>query len=701
MVGKYTLKQQESELRTHKMVPEDLERTYGNSLVVTDRSILEKESESIQRMPRQVKRRLDLEYPPRYYEYPAESLERETQERLYRTRYSELGKVSENIPVHFNRWGIIEVDIDVGQRPFALPEKFIRMNRTPRTFRNRNRYEEGYEGDTPYKQDRYESRIPQERWYDAKYDESNNVAGYYHLPPREYVDTRRHDFDDNNYYVIPKQEFEDRRKDICTSRLDDEKRGVYKHIGREYDMNLLPEYESGHFKSEFDLDKLENRRRREQLLKEQEEELRIKEKELELREKLIQDNEIMKRDKEKDDLYDLILKKKERELKLKCMELEKREKQIQMRESQLKGQMQGLAQAADTDAKADSAKNEQDNVVMERQNVNKKDEKHETANISIPTFKTESNERMERVTEGTLPNQITKSNLESSGIRNLETIEKDQGNKPKDITTAEKNTGLQDKQGFFPKFAVFSGEEPRPKNEATFEEWRYEVNCTRSDHIYPDQAIAQAIRRSLKGQAKKVLLPMGTSSTVQEIIERLEGVFGNVAAGESVMQEFYTATQKSDESVTAWGLRLEEIIQKAVDKGHVKQEETNNMLKNKFWRCLRSDRLKNATRIHYETLTSFEGLRRKVRAEEYEMKIASGVQHQPMKTEKKGDREERTVEDESVLEQLLTRITSLEKEVKQINRNRGNRFGRRNEKKDFKQTESDNEKQNTHPKSLN
>ena len=61
------------------------------------------------------------------------------------------------------------------------------------------------------------------------------------------------------------------------------------------------------------------------------------------------------------------------------------------------------------------------------------------------------------------------------------------------------------------------------------------------------------------------------------------------------------------------------------------------MLKNKFWRRLRSDRFKNATCIHYETLTSFEGLPRKVRAEEYEMKIASGV-HQPMKTAKKRDK---------------------------------------------------------------
>ena len=56
---------------------------------------------------------------------------------------------------------------------------------------------------------------------------------------------------------------------------------------------------------------------------------------------------------------------------------------------------------------------------------------------------------------------------------------------------------------------------------------------------------------------------------------RLEGVFGNVATGESNLQEFYTASQKEDESVTAWGLRIEEILQKAVIKGNVKDSDTN------------------------------------------------------------------------------------------------------------------------------
>ena len=35
-----------------------------------------------------------------------------------------------------------------------------------------------------------------------------------------------------------------------------------------------------------------------------------------------------------------------------------------------------------------------------------------------------------------------------------------------------------------PKITYFSGEEPKPKNEATYEEWRYEVECIKKDGIY-------------------------------------------------------------------------------------------------------------------------------------------------------------------------------------------------------------------------
>ena len=52
------------------------------------------------------------------------------------------------------------------------------------------------------------------------------------------------------------------------------------------------------------------------------------------------------------------------------------------------------------------------------------------------------------------------------------------------------------------------------------------------------------------------------------------------------------------------------------------------MLKKQFWTALRSERLKNATRVKYEFTEDFELLRRAVRAEEYDMNRISGMKQQ-------------------------------------------------------------------------
>ena len=44
-----------------------------------------------------------------------------------------------------------------------------------------------------------------------------------------------------------------------------------------------------------------------------------------------------------------------------------------------------------------------------------------------------------------------------------------------------------EKRFLFPKFTVCSGEDPKPKGEATYDEWKYEVNCTIKEGIYPEQ----------------------------------------------------------------------------------------------------------------------------------------------------------------------------------------------------------------------
>ncbi|KAH3706352.1 hypothetical protein DPMN_065738 [Dreissena polymorpha] len=45
------------------------------------------------------------------------------------------------------------------------------------------------------------------------------------------------------------------------------------------------------------------------------------------------------------------------------------------------------------------------------------------------------------------------------------------------------------------------------------------------------------------------------------------------------------------------------------------------MLKFRFWRGLKSEELRNATRVHFENNVTYEELRNKVREEEFEMKL--------------------------------------------------------------------------------
>ena len=243
-----------------------------------------------------------------------------------------------------------------------------------------------------------------------------------------------------------------------------------------------------------------------------------------------------------------------------------------------------------------------------------------------------------------------------------------------EIETQETNKGNEkhkvlDWQYSFPKFSLFSGEDPKPKSEASFEEWRYEVNCTRDSGDYSESMVAQAIRKSLRNPAKKVLLPLGTAASVDTMMDKLEGVFGNVAKGQLVLKEFYTAAQLETETVTAWGLRLEEILQKAIEKGYVKKEQRNNMLKEQFWTALMSEHLKNATRVKYEFIEDFELLRRAVRAEEYDMNQFSSLrQHQAGSFQHRRPTEEEKLTENSKLDQLIEGIQTLTKEVKAGNK---------------------------------
>ena len=224
-----------------------------------------------------------------------------------------------------------------------------------------------------------------------------------------------------------------------------------------------------------------------------------------------------------------------------------------------------------------------------------------------------------------------------------------------------------------PYVGPFSGTQPAPKHENTFEVWKFEVNSLLGMKCYSDVSIVQAIWKSLRGQARNVLFTLGYSAKAVDIVERLESIYGNVVSGEAVLQEFYTAHQEESESVTDWGLRLEQILQRAMEKGHVTHEGKEQKIRDKFWRSLYDQNLKNATKIYHESGMSFEKLQRKVREEECEMQESLARHQQPVQKDRKAKAQHNPqltdMDDQlQLLKSISENMTRMDRDIQQLKR---------------------------------
>lgn len=221
-----------------------------------------------------------------------------------------------------------------------------------------------------------------------------------------------------------------------------------------------------------------------------------------------------------------------------------------------------------------------------------------------------------------------------------------------------------------PKISNFSGQEL--KGDVSYNVWKYEIRCLMRDSRYSEADILQAVRQSLKGTAREMLIPLGERATGEQILKKLDGLFGNVVSDEVTLQKYYTETQQEGESVTAYACRLETQLQTAIDSGYVVPGSKDAMLRSKFWTSL-SERLKTQTRHKYENIKSFDVLVREVRAVEMELgdfdkvKSKKVAQHQPVHIDGNDQKMNLLM---SQLETLTEKMKSLETKMDKIGSNK-------------------------------
>ena len=175
-----------------------------------------------------------------------------------------------------------------------------------------------------------------------------------------------------------------------------------------------------------------------------------------------------------------------------------------------------------------------------------------------------------------------------------------------------------------PRLPVFSGSKPG-KGEVTYRQWRYGVTSLYVDKTWPQSAILEAVRRSLRGMAADTLISLGMNITVKEVVVKLDSIFGTVDTPEQLIEKFYIARQEDKESVSEWGCRLTGLASKARQAGVITPLGLEDMMRCKFFSGLTSHDIKNSIRHRFDAGASYDVLLRAARQIEEELLQESRV----------------------------------------------------------------------------
>ena len=232
---------------------------------------------------------------------------------------------------------------------------------------------------------------------------------------------------------------------------------------------------------------------------------------------------------------------------------------------------------------------------------------------------------------------------------------------PKTPNTSSVPTCMTSSQYNVPKLPTFSGADETKQGEVKYEVWNFEVKCIQNSGQYPEHILLQSVRNSLKGLARSMLVSIGENASLQDILAKLDGFFGNVASGETLMQSFYNDFQKDGESLVVYASRLEDTLSKAIKWGHIDIVAKDAMLRSKFWTGLCNVQLKQSTRHLFDSIKNFESLLREIRKVQQE-ELSVPVRPKTQKVHQHAERAE-TTDLQSELQKLTTTMQRLESKI--------------------------------------
>ena len=106
-----------------------------------------------------------------------------------------------------------------------------------------------------------------------------------------------------------------------------------------------------------------------------------------------------------------------------------------------------------------------------------------------------------------------------------------------------------------PGLPLFSGSKPTPRDEGTYDQWKFQVNGMRSSCTEP--AVRSALITSLRGEASELIGFVGFRAPLGVILEAMDKRFGKWSTTDRLQQEFFQLQQEKGERIQHFASRLE------------------------------------------------------------------------------------------------------------------------------------------------
>lgn len=231
--------------------------------------------------------------------------------------------------------------------------------------------------------------------------------------------------------------------------------------------------------------------------------------------------------------------------------------------------------------------------------------------------------------------------------------------------------GAHDKQR--PRLSMFSG--GAGKDSTSYDVWSHEVKCLQREGVHSEENILECIRRNVKGEAARVVMRLGVEASVDDILSKMDSLYGVVQQEGVLLSTFYSAQQKEDESVSEWCCRLESLV---TDMQVSDQKMADEMVRSKLWTGLFSQELRAATRHKFDTVKELKDLLVAMRVAEMELqparakKTVKASSHVAATTTSPAGATAAPVSSsvEELLLKLDGRLTKIEEEIGQLKRRR-------------------------------